>query len=51
MRSSTLLWALVVVFVGAILWLAVTGRLEAGANLVVDMFLNFFGNIARTLRR
>jgi hypothetical protein len=51
MRSSTLLWTLVIVFAGAVIWLAVTGRLEAGANYVVDMFLNFFANIARTLRR
>jgi len=51
MRPNTLLWALVIAFVGAILWLAVTGRLEAAANYVVNAFWNFFGNIARTLRR
>lgn len=51
MRSNTLLWTLVIVFVGAVLWLAITGRLQAGADLFVNAYWNFMENIARTLRR
>lgn len=50
-RSNVLLWALVIVFVGAVLWLAITGRLQAGANLFVEAYWNFMENIARIFRR
>lgn len=50
-RSSALLWTLVILFAGAVIWLASTGRLQSIADLFVDGYLEFVGNIARTLRR
>jgi hypothetical protein len=50
-RSDVLLWALLVLFAGAVIWLASTGRLQGIVNSLVDGFWNFYANIARTLRR
>ena len=50
-RSSALLWTLVILFAGAVIWLASTGRLQSIAELFVDAYWNFMENIARTLRR
>jgi hypothetical protein len=50
-RSDVLLWVMLILFAGAVIWLASTGRLQGLANSFVDGFLNFYGNIVRTLRR
>lgn len=50
-RSNALLWILVLLFAGAVIWLAATGRLQSLAGLFVDAYLKFMENIAHTLRR
>ena len=50
-RSDVLLWAMVILFAGAVIWLATTGRLQAVLNSLVDGFWNFYEGIVRTLRR
>lgn len=50
-QSNVILWALVILFVGAITWLALTGRLEGLVNSLVDGYWNFYENIMRSLRR
>ena len=50
-RSDVLLWILVIIFAGALIWLASTGRLQGIVDSLVDGFWNFYANIARTLRR
>lgn len=50
-RSDMLLWGLLILFVGAVIWLATTGRLQGLVNALVDGYWNFYENIVRTLRR
>ena len=50
-QADILLWALLILVVGAILWLAFTGQLQAVLNLFVGGFWNFYENILRSLRR
>jgi hypothetical protein len=51
MKRDVLLWLLIILFAGAVIWLASTGRLQAVVNSLVDGFWNFYENIVRTLRR
>jgi len=50
-RSNLLLWALVILFAGLVVWLAMTGRLQVVADLFVDGYWKFLENIVKPLRR
>jgi ABC-type phosphate/phosphonate transport system permease subunit len=50
-RSHLLLWASVLLFAAFVIWLAMTGRLQAIADLFVEGYWNFFENMIKPLRR
>jgi len=50
-RSNTLLWILLIVVAGLVLWLISTGQLESTAGLFVNGFWDFIENILRPLSR
>jgi hypothetical protein len=50
-RSDALLWMLIILVAGAVIWLASTGRLQLMIDSLVDGFWSFYEGILRTLRR
>jgi hypothetical protein len=50
-RSDVLLWILVFLAALFVIWLAITGRLQAVADLLVEGYWRFMQNIVKGIHR
>ena len=50
-RGDVILWILVILFAIFIIWLVLTGRAQALANLFVEGYWKFLQNIVKPLHR
>ncbi len=48
-RNNTLLWSILILFVGLVLWMLSTGKLDSVAGLFVNGFWNSIVNMIRPI--